>query len=43
MDVSSRDERARELIDIGAGDGEARGSVGKNGEKGTPGTRNGPA
>ena len=31
------------VIDIGAGGEEAPGSVGMNGEKGTPGTRNGPA
>ena len=31
------------VIDIGAGGGETPGSVGKNGEKGSPGTRNGPA
>ena len=31
------------VIDIGAGGGENPGSVGKNGEKGSPGTRKGPA
>lgn len=35
--------RRESVIDIGAGGGETPGSVGKNGEKGIPGTRSGSA
>ena len=36
MDASSRDERARDVIDIGAGGGETLGGVGKNARREPP-------